>query len=224
MSLIDDVIRYYAERAPVYDETAGFTDLEAEKLRATLKKRYQSIFHGRNVLEIACGSGYWTKVIGKVAKSVLATDINPSLISTAKDRCKHLPNIRFQIVDAYTLNGVTGNFDAAFGNGWWSHIPKANLQDFLSALHGKLNPGALVMFVDQLPYDGFFRKQDNEGNILEQRILPDSRSFMIVKNFPTEQEIKDSLVNIADDIRYTERPEEKSWQIMYRVKEKQVHK
>jgi demethylmenaquinone methyltransferase/2-methoxy-6-polyprenyl-1,4-benzoquinol methylase len=218
MSLIDDVIRYYAERAPVYDETAGFTDLEAEKLRAPIKKRYQSIFRGRNVLEIACGSGYWTKIIGEVAKSVLAIDINPSLVSIAEDRCRHLFNVRFQIADAYTLQGVPAGFDSALGIWWWSHVPKGQLQTFLTALHEKLTPGALVMFVDQLPYEGFIRTQDNEGNTLEQRVLPDGRSFLIVKNFPTEHEVVVALKGIADDIRYIERPDEQSWEVTYRTK------
>jgi len=218
MSLINDVIQYYAARAPVYDESAGYTDQEAEKLRVPIKARYQEIFRSRNVLEIACGTGYWTKVVGEVAKSVLAIDINPSLISIAEDRCKHLPEVHFLITDAYTLQNVAAGFDAALGIWWWSHIPRAYIQIFLAALRGKLAPGAVVLFVDQLPYDGYIREQNAEGNTLEQRILPDGRSFMIVKNFPTEQEVVDELVGIADDIRYVERSDEKSWDVTYRTK------
>ena len=218
MSLIDDVIHYYAARAPIYDESAGYTNAKAEELRVPIKSRYQEIFYGRSVLEIACGSGYWTMVVGEVAKSVLAIDINPSLISIAEDRCKHLPNVRFQIDDAYTLHGVTAGFDAALGIWWWSHIPKGRLQTFLATLHSKLTPEALVLFVDQLPYDGYIRKRDAEGNTLEQRVLPDERSFMIVKNFPTEREVVDALVGIADDIQYIERPDEKSWSVTYKTK------
>ena len=220
MSLIDDVINYYAARAPVYDESAGYTDEEAEKLRVPIKARYLGIFRGRNVLEIACGTGYWTKVVGEVAKSVLAIDINPSLISVAEERCKHLKNVRFQITDAYGLKDVPAGFDAALGIWWWSHIPKKYIKTFLAALHKKLVPGAIVMFVDQLPYDGFIREKDAEGNTLEQRILPDGRSFMIVKNFPTEQEVIDALTGFADGIRYVERPDEKNWDVTYRTRMK----
>jgi hypothetical protein len=39
MPLADDVARYYAARAAVYDETAGYTDPEAERLRAPIKTR-----------------------------------------------------------------------------------------------------------------------------------------------------------------------------------------
>jgi len=218
MSLVDDATQYYAARAPVYDETAGYTNPEAEELRVSIKARYREMFSGHDVLEIACGTGYWTAVIGEVAKSVHAIDINPSLISIAKDRCKHLPYVKFQVADAYTLDGVPTGVSAALGIWWWSHVPKGQMRPFLSMVHSKLMPGALLLFVDQLPYGGHVRRQDAEGNTLEHRSLPDGRSFEIVKNFPTEQDVRAVLSDIAENIRYIERPEEKSWNVIYRAK------
>ena len=218
MSLVDDITRYYAERAQVYDETAGYNDPEAEKLRVPIKARYQDMFRSHTVLEIVCGTGYWTATVAEVAKSVLAIDINPSLISQAKDRCRQLPNATFQIADAYTLDGVPPGFSAALGIWWWSHVPKERLADFLAALHSKLRSGALVLFVDQLPYDGHVRRQDPLGNTIEQRSLPDGRSFEIVKNFPTVKDIGRVLCSIAENVEYTEHPDEKSWSVSYNTK------
>ena len=217
MSLEDDVSRYYNERASVYDVTAGYTNPESEKLRLPIKQRFQEIFRGRNVLEIACGTGYWTAVLGETAESVLGIDNNRSLLAQAHTKYSNQPNVRFQLADAYTLEGVPGGFNAAFGHGWWSHIPKKNIKTFLTALHRKLSPGALVLFNDQLSYDGFYRKQDNDGNTLEQRILPNARSFMIVKNFPDEKEITNTLSGFADNIRYTRLPVEDHWEVVYQT-------
>jgi ubiquinone/menaquinone biosynthesis C-methylase UbiE len=121
--LKEDTNGYYNERASVYDDTAGYTDPEAEKLRIPIKKRFKEYFRGRKVLEIACGSGYWTAVIGETAESVLAIDNSRSLLVQAQKRCRHQSNVRFQIADAYTLEGVPEGFNAAFGYGWCPHLP-----------------------------------------------------------------------------------------------------
>jgi protein-L-isoaspartate O-methyltransferase len=218
MSLVDSVTEYYAARAPVYDETAGYTDPEAEKLRVPIKARYQKLFRGRSVLEIACGTGYWTPAVAEVAESVVGIDINSSLVTQAKDRCKHLSNVRLLIADAYTLEGVPGDFSAAFAHWWWSHIPHKRLSAFLATLHSKLESGALVLFVDQLPYAGHIRRTDADGNTIDRRSLPDGRSFEIVKNFPSEEEVRSALAGIARNVEYTERQEEGSWSVTYTKK------
>jgi SAM-dependent methyltransferase len=216
MSLVDDITEYYAARASVYDETAGYTSPEAERLRVPIKTRYQRLFTGCTVLEIACGTGYWTPTVAEVAEAVVGIDINPSLIAQAEARCKHMANVRFLIADAYTLNGVPGGFSAAFAHWWWSHIPLECLCGFLTALHSKLQSGAQVLFVDQLPYAGHIRRKDAAGNTIEDRLLPDGRSFEIVKNFPSEEDVRNVLTGIADNLKYTEQPEEGSWSVTYR--------
>jgi protein-L-isoaspartate O-methyltransferase len=217
MSRVDDVTRYYAERALVYDETAGYIERQAEELRAPIKARYRDMFRGHTVLEIACGTGYWTTTIAEVAESVLATDIIPSMISQAQERCRHQPNVTFRIADAYALAGVPAGFSAAFAHWWWSHVPRERLSRFLTALHSKVRDGAFVLFVDELPDSGQVRRQDTLGNTIEKRLLPDGRSFEIVKNFPTEEEIRKALAGIAESIEYIERPDERSWNLTYKV-------
>ncbi|MBN2291073.1 MAG: class I SAM-dependent methyltransferase [Pirellulales bacterium] len=219
MSLAENVRRYYAARAPVYDESAGYTDPEAEQFRGPIKDRYRKLFEGHDVLEIACGSGYWTAAVAETAKSVLAVDVNASLISQAEARCRNLANVRFQIADAYSLEAVPEGFSAAFSNLWWSHVPVERIPTFLTVLHGKLKCGAFVLFADQLVYDVLTRREDASGNTLEKRVLPDGRSFDIVKNFPTEEAIRNVLSGIATNVEYIERPGEKSWSLTYNTKE-----
>jgi demethylmenaquinone methyltransferase/2-methoxy-6-polyprenyl-1,4-benzoquinol methylase len=201
----------------VFDETAGYNDPRAEKLRAPIKARYRKLFQGLDVLEVACGTGYWTAFIGRVANSVLATDINPAVITIARDRCRDLDNVRFQVTDACSLDGVPTGFTAALGMWWWSHIPKGSIRSFLLALHARLKPGSLVVFNDQLPYPGHEKKQDADGNTLELRSLPDGRSFWVMKNFPTEGELHALLAGIAEDVQYIPRHEEKHWDLIYRT-------
>jgi SAM-dependent methyltransferase len=214
----DEATRYYADRADVYDETAGSFDRDAGALREPIKARYRELFRGRDVLEVACGSGYWTRVLGEVAASVLAIDINPEILQKAVERCRDLPNVRFRIADAFTMLGVPTGWDAAVAIWWYSHVPKANLPQFLRALCGALAPGALVLFVDQLPGESAARAADPGGNSLEERALPDGRKFSVIKNFPTESEVRAAIGPFGADLRYAARPDAGSWEITWRVK------
>lgn len=218
MTLEDNLERYYAALSSGYDETAGYNSPEAEELRIPIKKRFREIFRGRNVLEIACGTGYWTEVIAGSAKSVLATDINPSVISKASERCRDLKNVGFRVADAYTLDGVPSGFDAAFAHWWWSHVPRAKLGTFLEVLHGRLDPGSLVLFRDHLAFDWFEPAGEIDGNHMETRKLPGGGTVDIVKNYPSKAEITGILEDIADDIRYIEYPDENSWDVIYRTR------
>jgi demethylmenaquinone methyltransferase/2-methoxy-6-polyprenyl-1,4-benzoquinol methylase len=214
----DDIARFYAELGDDYDRVAGYTEAEAEKLRAPIKGRYRELFEGRDVLEIACGTGYWTNAIAPTARSILATDINPSLIAQARNRCSGLPNVRFVVADAYVLDGINGGFNAAFAHWWWSHIPKSRVGEFLSALHSRLSPDAFVLIADQLLYDRPDRRLDSGGNLLETRALPDGRTFEIVKNFPTADELGRIFDGIAEEFSYTERPREGNWELTYTLR------
>ena len=220
MCLTDDVARYYAARAQAYDASAGYVDALAERLREPIKERFREALMGRDVLEIACGTGYWTEVIAMAARSVLATDIDPGMIALARSRLSSIGNVRCQIADAYTLNGVQGYFTAAFSHWWWSHVPKSRVKEFLRVLHGKLVPGALVVFADQLPYEWPDRRCDAEGNSLERRTVGDGRSWEIVKNFPTEKEITGHLAGLGVGTSYREYPESGYWALTYNTEDK----
>ena len=180
-----------------------------------IKNRFQEALQGHDVLEIACGSGYWSEVIASTSRSVLATDASPEMISIARKKLASIRNVRCQVADAYSLDSVSGGLTAAFAHWWWSHIPKSRIQSFLATLHSKLIPGALVLFADQLLYESQSRRSDPEGDLLEERALPDGRTFEIVKNFPTEQELREYLAGIANNIVYAEYPEQKYWTIAY---------
>ncbi len=219
MSLCDDVARYYAARAEEYDLSAGYLDSLAEEYRVPIKTRFQEALSAHDVLEIACGTGYWTEVISVTARSVLATDIDPAMISIARRRLSAIANVRCQVADAYSLDEVSGPFSAAFSHWWWSHIPKSRIRSFLTVLHAKLIPGAFVLFADQLACESRKGRQDEEGNFFEERTLRDGRRFEIVKNYPTEEEVIRDLARIAERVVYKAHPEGRYWTLSYQTKE-----
>lgn len=217
---VQRVAAYYAAQADEYEEISGIgTDL-FENTFARLKKLYQNRFAGLDVLELACGTGYWTAVLATTAKSVLATDVNPELVALSGKKLASVPNVRCEVASAYSLDSVNGTFSAAFAHFWLSHVPKKKLRSFLETLNARLRPDALVMFADLLEYQPKWgqRRVDEHGDLYEDRMLRDGRRFETIKNFPTEKELTGALRGIANEIEYTIYRPENIWAVFYRVK------
>jgi SAM-dependent methyltransferase len=186
--VVEDMQAYYARRAAEYERVYAKPERQADlrAIEAWLPKR----FAGRSVLEIACGTGWWTQLAACDATQWLATDLNEETLAIA--RSKTLPaGVQLATADAYTLSGIDGAFDAAFAGFWWSHVPLARLRSWLDTLHAKLQPGACVVFVDNRYVEGSstpIARIDADGNSYQQRTLDDRSSHEVLKNFPTREQ------------------------------------
>ena len=213
-----NVEKYYGARAGEYDATVKYWNPRAAAGVEDIKSRYRAALKGQDVLEIACGTGFWTEVAVSTAHSVVATDRDPTLVSIVRHKLSSAANLRCQVADAYALETVTGPFTAAFAQFWWSHIPKSKIRSFLAVLHTKLSRGALVLFSDDWPYkhEGT-RRFDAAGNLLEDRLLRNGDRFEIIKNFPTEFELRTVLKGFADELTYVQCPAYGYWMLSYRT-------
>ncbi len=181
---------YYVQRAAYYERIYHKPERQSD-LRA-MEAWIGTPFAGRRVLEVACGTGWWTPHAARDAFDWLATDINPETMALA--RSKVLPAcVRFAEIDAYALAGLPDDarFDAAFAGCWWSHVPLARLPAWLVLLHSKLQPGARVVFLD----NSFVQtsstpltRTDAEGNTYQNRTLDDGSVHEVLKNFPRRDE------------------------------------
>jgi demethylmenaquinone methyltransferase/2-methoxy-6-polyprenyl-1,4-benzoquinol methylase len=188
-AIAESMREYYARRAAYYERVYFKPERQAD-LRA-MEAWLSAPFAGREVLEIACGTGWWTPHGARQARSWLATDLNPETMALA--RTKPLPKcVRFAEVDAYTLYGLgTQRFSGAFAGCWWSHVPLARLATWLELLHARLDSGAHVVFLDNAFVQGSstpLSRRDAEGNTYQQRTLDDGSTHEVLKNFPTRNE------------------------------------
>jgi len=219
MQTSETQVIYYAERANEYDITSGYQLPRAAASMAPIKARYQLAFDGADVLEIACGTGFWTRVVAETARSVTASDVNPEVIRLARERVQGLSNVQFVQADAFTLEGIRGPFSGALAQFWWSHIPVVRLPEFLRSLHSKLLPGARVMFMDALQSGrARNRRYDSNGDLLVERTLRDGRRYEIIKNVPHKDTVMSLLEPIAEDIVFREYPANGGWTLSYRTR------
>lgn len=186
----DPMQAYYAARAPYYDDV--YEKPERREDIAFLRGHLPAVFAGRRVLEVACGTGYWTQHIAPVAAAMTATDAIEAPLALAKGR-PGVADVRFALADAYDLPEALGTFDAAFAGLWLSHILVQRRAAFLASLHRRLSPGAKVVFLDNSEVqlgDFPIAERDAGGNTWQLRRLKDGTEHRVLKNFPTRAELE----------------------------------
>lgn len=197
---------YYAARAAEYDRIYLKPERQAD-LRV-IERWLAPKFAGARVIEVACGTGYWTQFIAPVASRVLALDAAPETIAIARTRVP-AGKVDFLVGDAYALPQQVRRFDAAFAGFWFSHVPKARQREFLLGLAARLEPGAEVVFLDNRYVEGSsspVTARDAEGNTFQTRQLGDGSTHTVLKNFPSEAALLELVAGLG------ERPVFTSWQ------------
>src|SRR5690606_25821625 len=64
------------------------------------------------VLEVASGTGLVSEAVAPVVGELLATDYAAAMVEKTRARVGHLPNVRCEVRDLYTLGEPDGSFDA----------------------------------------------------------------------------------------------------------------
>lgn len=210
------MIDYYAKRAQEYERI--YDKPERQKDLLLLKQLCTKTFAGHDVLEIACGTGYWTQPVSQTARSIVATDINEETLQVARAKnygCK----VHFQRTDAFNLGSLAGNrFTAGLAMHWWSHLLRSDIKAFLENYHRAFQSGALLAFIDNRFVPGSstpISRTDNDGNTYQMRRLSDGSSHEVLKNFPAEGEVRSLLTGSVTDLEW--RQFDYYWLLTYRL-------
>ena len=193
---------YYAARATEYDRIYLKPERQPD-LRA-IEAWLAPIFAGANVLEVACGTGYWTRFIAAAAAKVLAVDAAVETLELARNRVPK-GKVQFRVGDAYALTATEPPCNAAFAGFWFSHVPKHRTREFLIGLNAALEPGATVVLLDNLFVEGSsspISETDAEGNTYQARRLDDGSVHRVLKNFPSEVELRAAAEAVGTDVEY----------------------
>lgn len=200
--ITDQLAQYYALSAPdyerVYDKPERQEDLEE------LHDLVAEALRGHKVLEIACGTGYWTDTLAETALSVLATDINPAMLALASARGLPADQVQFRLADAFDLPSDIGSFTACFAGFWWSHVKREHQERFLAQLRAKLGKDILLVLIDNTYVEGSsssIARTDAEGNTYQIRRAPDGQRYEVLKNFPSDSTLRKKIGSSVREIR-----------------------
>lgn len=207
---------YYARRAAEYESIYAKPERQADLAR--LRVEIPALFRDERVLEIACGTGYWTTLIAAQAASVVALDTAEETLAIARTKRYPRENVRFEQGDAYALPAWPERFSSCYAGFWWSHVPVERIDSFLEGLHARLQPGARVAFMDNRYVEGSstpLARRDAAGNTYQRRRLADGSVHEVLKNFPAPDELEARLGRHGSEVRVA--AYEYYWLASYRI-------
>lgn len=109
---------YKGIKANYWDKFAATYDEKVDRLigkggRAKLARMLGEEPDPGNVLELGCGTGYFTRAIAKNAKHVTATDLSGNMVEAAKSNLKDLKNVDVKVENSEATSFPPASFDTA---------------------------------------------------------------------------------------------------------------
>jgi SAM-dependent methyltransferase len=219
MAHFDETLRrYYDQRANVYDDMYLRRDPMWRKDLESLADEMAKALTGRCVLEVACGTGFWTEVAAKTATRIVAVDASERMLELARKRKKRNANVEYVHGDAYSLKEVTGKFDAGLANFWFSHVPKSRIEEFLSGFHSRLERSATVFMADNryvLGIGGQLITKLGIEDTFKLREGADGSKHEVLKNYYDRETLERLFSSQGSDLKIHEM--QYFWSVQYMV-------
>jgi SAM-dependent methyltransferase len=197
---------YYEARAREYEDVYAKPERQADLAR--LKAWLAEEARDRAILEIACGTGYWTAIAAVTARLILAIDRSAASLELARSKALG-PRVDFALADAYALPDFARSFDCGMAHFFFSHVPNARTADFLAHFASRLCPGAKLLLIDNAFVVGSstpIARRDEEGNTYQLRTLRTGERHEVLKNFPTTREVEAALRTVASQVDVLQLP------------------
>jgi SAM-dependent methyltransferase len=192
MDRLEEQREYYRQRAPEYDqwwqaqgqyaksredEDRWFADV------AEVERALDDFQPAGDVLELAAGTGWWTRRLARHAQRVTAVDAAEETLAINQAATGHLGNVRYVTADIFSWEPPAAAFDVVFFSYWLSHVPADRLPGFQSQVTAALRPGGRVFVVDSYHTE---RLPDD----VQERVLNDGRRFSVVKRYWQPDELE----------------------------------
>jgi demethylmenaquinone methyltransferase/2-methoxy-6-polyprenyl-1,4-benzoquinol methylase len=200
--LLSEQRSYYRARAPEYDDwwfRRARYRLDAEAAEgwfadvAELEVELERFGPTGDVLELAAGTGNWTRHLVRHAARVTAVDAVPEVLEL--NRAKVGGAVDHVLADVFTWDPPRA-FDVCFFAFWLSHVPSERFEAFWQLVARALKPAGRVFLIDNSTL-GDPRHTVSVGGDVVRRSLSDGREFDIVKRFWTPAELERELAALG---------------------------
>jgi len=199
--LLEEQRRYYAARAPEYEDwwwRRGRYAVDAEREAgwfadiAEVEKRLEAFAPSGSVLELAAGTGIWTRKLVVLADRVVAVDANSETLA--------LNTRAAELVQADVFEWrPRERFELCFFSFWLSHVPLTRFDEFWALVRGALKPDGRVFLIDNAVGDAA-HTGTNQANDEETRSVADGRWFRIVKRRWEPDELRARVQPLGFDL------------------------
>jgi demethylmenaquinone methyltransferase/2-methoxy-6-polyprenyl-1,4-benzoquinol methylase len=152
-----------------------------------------------DVLELACGTGFFTRDLARHARSVTAVDASARMLAINQSRIAD-PKVTYVKSDIFAW-APDRAYDAVFFGFWLSHVPPAAFDEFWALVRASMAPRGRVAFVDEDDRAaGHDEPRSIDGVAAARRTLSDGRQFDIVKVFWRPDDLEQRLRSSGWDI------------------------
>ncbi|HEX7475725.1 MAG TPA: class I SAM-dependent methyltransferase [Dehalococcoidales bacterium] len=192
-SLLKEQTDYYRARSGEYDEwffRHGRYDRGPELNQSwfaeveTVRRALDAFKPAGKVLEMACGTGIWTKNLLEYAGGITAVDASKEMLAINRGRTQST-KVRYVQADLFTWQ-PDEQYDVVFFAFWLSHVPPERFEDFWKLVAAATKPNGRIFFIDS-QYESTSTANDHKLKSKKStsvtRLLNDGRKFQIVKVF-----------------------------------------
>jgi ubiquinone/menaquinone biosynthesis C-methylase UbiE len=103
---------YWSRFPDTYDKNQEY--VVGRELLHEIAGELQNLVELGDVLELGCGTGYFTVTVAEKSTSLLATDLSDSLLEAAKTRLREHSNVTFHKEDCMETSFAPESFDSVF--------------------------------------------------------------------------------------------------------------
>ncbi len=188
-----ETINYYRARAPEYEQIY-YRDVPERRREIDEQAEFlQELAREKDVLDLACGTGYWTKILSQTARSVTAVDISVEMIREALKKTYYAP-VEFLHADLDKLPFREASFELVTLGFWFSHQPKQEYEQFFKSIAQPMTDEGLIWLIDNNPpAEGPLLESmrvDEYGNNYKRRFLESGGEFIILKNYFSKDDLR----------------------------------